>query len=113
MAFLRWIVVAVVFVALLFLSLQNSEKATLHFFNIAQWEAPLVVIVFIAFACGVAAGLLAGAFRSTRLKRQVNRLRREQRAGADPRLRGGGATADPKAPVNAGYTRDDHVVDGL
>ena len=113
MALVRWIVVAVVFVALLFLSLQNSEKATLRLFNITQWEAPLVVIVFIAFACGVAAGLLAGAFRSTRLKRQVNRLRREQRGNADPRLRNAAGAADPKAPVNAGYARGDHVVDGL
>jgi uncharacterized integral membrane protein len=81
MAFLRWIVVAIVFLALLYLSLQNSDKTTLRFFNLATWEAPLVVVVFVAFACGVAAGLLAGALRAARLKRQVNRLRREQRAG--------------------------------
>ena len=79
MALFRWIVVAVVFVALLFLSLQNSQTARLSFFNVAAWEAPLVVIVFIAFACGVAAGLLAGAVRTARLKRQLNKLRRDQR----------------------------------
>jgi uncharacterized integral membrane protein len=83
MSVVRWIVVAVVFVALLFLSLQNSQTARLTFFNVAAWEAPLVVIVFIAFACGVAAGLLAGALRTARLKRQVNRIRREQRTGVD------------------------------
>lgn len=111
MAFVRWIVVAIVFVALLYLSLQNSEKATLRFFNFAQWEAPLVVIVFIAFAGGVAAGLLAGALRSTRLKRQVSRLRREQHASGNVTAR-----TDPeagKAPVNAGYARSDDVVDGI
>lgn len=114
MAFVRWIVVAVMFVALLYLSLQNSEKATLRFFNIAQWEAPLVVIVFIAFAGGVAAGLLAGAMRATRLKRQVNRLRREQRASpAAPLPHGASEPGPAKPPVNAGYRRDDHVVDGL
>ncbi len=80
MAFVRWIVVAVIFVALLYLSLQNSDKVSLKFFNVAQWDAPLVVVVFVAFACGVAAGLLAGALRAARLKRQVNRLRREQRS---------------------------------
>ena len=83
MSILRWIVVAVVFVALLFLSLQNSQTARLSFFNVAAWEAPLVVIVFIAFACGVAAGLLAGAVRTARLKRQLNRFRREQHTGVD------------------------------
>jgi uncharacterized integral membrane protein len=83
MAIVRWIVVALVFVALVYLSLQNSQPARLTFFNVAAWEAPLVVVVFIAFACGVAAGLLAGALRTARLKRQLTRLRREQRAGAD------------------------------
>ena len=83
MAIVRWIVVAVVFIALVYLSLQNSQPARLTFFNVAAWEAPLVVVVFIAFACGVASGLLAGALRTARLKRQVAKLRRDQRAVSD------------------------------
>ena len=106
MAFLRWIIVAVVFVALLYLSLQNSEKATLKFFNIAQWDAPLVVVVFIAFACGVAAGLLAGAFRTARLKRQLNRLRREQRAGGGGTMPRPGGVAPGTSPASGpGFER--------
>jgi uncharacterized integral membrane protein len=77
-AVLRWVVVAVVFVTLLLLALQNAEPARLAFFNLAAWEAPLVLIVFIAFATGVAAGLLAGAMRAARLKRQLGKLRRER-----------------------------------
>ncbi len=80
MAIVRWIVVAVVFIALVYLSLLNSQPARLTFFNVAAWEAPLVVVVFIAFACGVASGLLAGALRTARLKRQLGKLRREQRS---------------------------------
>jgi uncharacterized integral membrane protein len=83
MGSVRWIVVAVVFIALVYLSLQNTQSARLTFFNVAAWEAPLVVIVFVAFASGVAAGLLAGALRTARLKRQLNKLRREQRAGGE------------------------------
>ena len=83
MGVLRWLVVAVVFIALVYLSLQNSQTARLTFFNVASWEAPLVVVVFAAFACGVAAGLLAGALRTARLKRQLTRARREQRTGND------------------------------
>ncbi len=112
MAFVRWIVVAVAFVALLYLSLQNSEKATLRFFNIAQWEAPLVVVVFIAFAGGVAAGLLAGAFRATRLKRQLNRLRREQRGG-DVRVRPPAVAPGTTPASGPGFARDEHVAGGL
>jgi uncharacterized integral membrane protein len=81
MGVVRWILIAVVFLALLLVSLQNTQPARLAFFNLAAWEAPLIVVLFVAIACGVAAGLLAGALRTARLKRQVMRLRREQRAG--------------------------------
>ena len=81
MSALRWILIPVVFVALLILSVQNTQPARLSFFNLAAWEAPLIVVVFVAFACGVAAGLLAGALRTARLKRQLNRLRRERTGG--------------------------------
>jgi len=107
MAFVRWTVLAVVFVALLYLSLQNSEKATLTFFNIAKWEAPLVVVVFIAFACGVAAGLLAGALRAARLKRQLTKLRREQRGGGDRMTLPAGAAPGTAPASGPGFSRDD------
>jgi len=79
MQVLRWVVGSAVFLALLFLSLQNSELVTLKFYHWWSWQAPLIFIVLIAFAIGAAAGLLAGAMRSARLSRQLNRLRREQR----------------------------------
>ena len=82
MSAVRWILVIVVFAALLVLSVQNTHPARLTFF-IASWETPVVVVVFVAFACGVAAGLLAGAIRTARLKRQLNKFRREQRGGGD------------------------------
>ncbi len=86
MQVLRWVVGSAVFLALLFLSLQNSELVTLKFYHWWSWQAPLIFIVLIAFAIGAAAGLLAGAMRSARLSRQLNRLRREQRHrdGAPP-----------------------------
>jgi uncharacterized integral membrane protein len=110
MAFLRWIVIAFVFVALLYLSLQNSDKVTLTFFNLARWEAPLVVVVFVAFACGVAAGLLAGAFRATRLKRQLNKLRREHRVGGEPLSLPAGAAPGTTPASGPGFTRNDRLV---
>src|SRR5499427_10931676 len=79
MHIVRWIVGVLLFLALLFLSLQNSELVTLKFYHWWSWQAPLIFVVLIAFAIGAAAGLLAGAVRSARLSRQLNRLRREQR----------------------------------
>ena len=81
MRVMRWIVGCALFLALLFLSLQNSELVTLKFYHWWSWQAPLIFVVLIAFAIGVAAGLLAGAIRSARLSRQLSRLRRERTRG--------------------------------
>ena len=77
MGVVRWIVGAALFVALLFLSLDNAEPVTLRFFRAASWQAPLVFVVLVVFVLGVAIGLTAGALRNARLKRQLRRLRRE------------------------------------
>ncbi len=79
MTVLRWLVIAVVFIALLFVSLQNADPVTLRLFTLYTWQAPLAFVVLIAFASGVAIGLLAGAVKVVRLKRQLARLRREHR----------------------------------
>ena len=83
MHIVRWIVGAALFIALLFLSLQNSDLVTLKFYQWWSWQAPLVFVVLIAFAVGVAAGLLAGAWRNSKLKRQVSRLTRAEKTRAD------------------------------
>jgi uncharacterized integral membrane protein len=84
MQIVRWIVGAALFLALLFLSLQNSELVTLKFYHWWSWQAPLIFVVLVAFALGVAAGLLAGAVRSSKLKRQLNRLARGERPRDTP-----------------------------
>ena len=93
MPFLRWLVGGFLFVALLFLSLQNSDLATVRFYHWFSWQAPLIFLLLTAFAAGVAAGLLAGLARTARLKRQLARLRKELRradATTGPRTSGGG-----------------------
>jgi lipopolysaccharide assembly protein A len=82
MTFLRWVVGLGVFLALLFLALQNAELVTVRFYHWFSWEAPLIFLLLVAFALGVAAGLLAGLLRYARLKRQLGRLRREHRRPA-------------------------------
>ena len=109
MHIVRWIVGATIFIALLLLSLQNSKQVELAFFNFASLQAPLIVVVFVAFATGVALGLLVGTWRSMRLKRQVSKLRREQHAN---RGSGTSATKIPPAP-GPGYDRVDRSHDGL
>ncbi len=81
MGIVRWIVGATLFLALVFLALDNAQSVTLRFFRVAEWQAPLIFVVFAAFAVGVALGLLAGAVRTAKIRRELNRARREGRAG--------------------------------
>ena len=74
---LRWVVGGALFVALLFLSLDNADPVTLRFFRVATWQAPLVFVVLVVFVAGIALGLTAGALRNVRLRRQLKRMRRE------------------------------------
>ncbi len=93
MAFARWTVGIVVFVGLLLLSLQNSDLVTVRFYQWFSWQAPLIILLLIAFAIGLVAGLVAGLIRVGRLKRQLSRLRREQRRGP---------ATQPQRPVDGG-----------
>jgi uncharacterized integral membrane protein len=89
MRFVRWLVGLVVFAALLLLALQNAEPVTLHVYVGVGWQTPLVFLLLIVFVAGVAAGLLAGSIRSVRLKRQLSRLRNQQRRAPATRPREG------------------------
>ena len=91
MAFVRWTVGILLFAALLLLSLQNSDLVTVRFYHWFSWQAPLIILLLLAFATGVVAGLLAGLLRSARLKRQLTRLRRDQRRGV---------STQPQRPVD-------------
>jgi uncharacterized integral membrane protein len=114
MHIVRWIVGATLFLALLFLSLQNSDPAELKFFNLASLRAPLVVVVFVAFAAGVAIGLLTGALRAARLSRQVSRLRREHHSDRNTRTEAQRGAAPGTSPASGpGYERVDRSHDGL
>jgi uncharacterized integral membrane protein len=84
MSFVRFVVLAAVFIVLLFISLQNAQPVTLQFFNVATWQAPLVFVILVAFATGVALGLLTSAIKVVRLKRQLARLRREHHRASPP-----------------------------
>ncbi len=82
MSILRFLLIAFIFIALLFISLQNAETVTVRLFTFYAWQAPLVFVILIAFASGVALGMLAAALKVARLSREVSRLRRKQREEA-------------------------------
>ena len=73
---LRWVVGGALFVALLFLSLDNAEVVTLKLFRVASWQAPLVFVLLVVFVAGVVIGLLAWIPTVVRQRREISRLRK-------------------------------------
>ena len=55
---LKWILKAVIFFALFAFALNNQQDVIVHFFLGRQWHAPLVVVLLISFALGIALGAL-------------------------------------------------------
>ncbi|MCL2871870.1 MAG: LapA family protein [Betaproteobacteria bacterium] len=76
MSIIRWAIVIVIFLAALLLSFSNSDQVTLHFLGFGSWQAPLILIVFCAFALGVMFGLLTGVFRMAKVKRELKKARK-------------------------------------
>jgi lipopolysaccharide assembly protein A len=97
MTVIRWTVAGIVFLVLLLFSLQNADLVTVRFFDVGAMEAPLIFLLLLAFAAGVALGLLASAVRIVRLTREVARLRRAAPAPLPPAPAPHGAA--PAAPV--------------
>ncbi|SOZ15475.1 conserved hypothetical protein; putative TRANSMEMBRANE PROTEIN [Cupriavidus taiwanensis] len=90
MKLFAWIVRIVVFVLLFVLALRNTAEASLQLFFNAVWHAPLILILFAAFALGAVAALASVA---PGLMRQRVELARLRRAAADARA----STAAPSA----------------
>jgi uncharacterized integral membrane protein len=77
---LVWIIRIVLFVLLFALALRNTSDATLQLFFGTAWRAPLILILLACFGLGMLAGLLAMVPRLTRLRLEVNRLRKAAQA---------------------------------
>ena len=55
---LKWIPIAVVFLALFAFAVNNLQDATVQLLFGHAWRAPMVLIVFAAFALGMVVGVL-------------------------------------------------------
>jgi len=75
-----WLVRAFIFFTLFAFALNNQQSATIHWFFGVQWQAPMVMVVLVAFAAGAAVGVLAmlpGWWRQRRFA-----LKRSEQAAA-------------------------------
>ena len=69
-----WLFRAFIFFTLFAFALNNQRPATVHWFFGVQWQAPLVIVVLVAFAGGCAIGVLAMVPHWWRHRRVARRL---------------------------------------
>lgn len=68
------------FLAALGFAVKNSEPVTLHYYLGLVWQAPMVVVLFVVFAIGTVAGVIASYGYLYRQRREILSLKRELRA---------------------------------
>jgi lipopolysaccharide assembly protein A len=95
-----WLFRAFIFFTLFAFALNNQQLATVHWFFGAQWQAPLVIVVLVAFAGGCAIGVLAMVPSWWRHRRAAKR----QTSHAGPATPGPAVAADavPEHPPRDG-----------
>jgi len=82
MRVLVWIVRFALFLLILGFAVKNTEPVRVYFYLGAQWEAPLVFVMLVAFVIGAAAGVAASLGYLFRQRRELLRARKQLRAQA-------------------------------
>ena len=74
MRVLSWVFRFFIFLSLFAFALNNEQPVVVHWFFGAQWTAPMVIVVLVAFASGAAIGVLAMVPSWWRHRRVARRL---------------------------------------
>ena len=74
MRVLSWVFRLFIFLSLFAFALNNEQPVVVHWYFGAQWTAPMVIVVLVAFAGGAALGVLAMVPSWWRHRRVARRL---------------------------------------
>ncbi len=85
---------AAVFLLLLGFAVKNTDSVAVRYFLGVEWHAPLVFVLLVFFAAGIALGVTASVVIIVRQRRQIVGLKRELR-----RLTRAAAAALTPAPI--------------
>jgi putative membrane protein len=66
----------ILFLLLLGLAVKNSDFITVRYFLGLEWQAPLALVMLLAFAIGLVTGLVACGSRLLRNQRELRALRK-------------------------------------
>ena len=81
MRIVTWTIRLVVFVLLVAFGAKNVEPVTLRFYFDLAVQAPLILILFGAFALGALFGVLALLAKVVRQRREISHLKRQSPSG--------------------------------
>lgn len=95
MRYLSAIFGVILFLLALGFALKNSDSITLHYFLGYQWQAPLVLVLMLAFFLGTVAGIAATLGLVFKQRREIQKLRLEIRNSASISFSSLGAGAQP------------------
>jgi uncharacterized integral membrane protein len=96
MAYLNWILRAVLFIALLGFAVKNDQPVTLRYFFGYELQTSLVLVLLMFFAAGAAVGVLAMFANVLQQRREIARLKRDIRV--KNKLAGASETQQPIQP---------------
>jgi uncharacterized integral membrane protein len=102
MRLLVWLFRAFVFFTLFAFALNNQQAAVVHWFFGAQWQAPLVIVVLVAFAAGCAIGVLA------MVPAWWHHRRVARRQSSKPGVNAASAAVTPEAGQQPGFGDGEH-----
>ena len=76
MTALTWAIRLILFAVLVVFSIQNTGTTTLRLLPDQVWQAPLVIVLLLFFACGLALGALSLVGIIFRQRREISQLKR-------------------------------------
>ena len=77
MRYLMWFLRIVLFLVLLGFTVKNAETVTLRYYFGYEWQAPLILIILLSFALGLAIGVMSCLGKIFRQKREITTARRK------------------------------------
>ena len=80
MRYLIWSLRIALFLLLLGFAVKNADTVTLRYYFGYEWQAPLVLILLVFLALGVAIGVLSCLGKLFRQRREIAALKKKQSA---------------------------------
>src|SRR5262245_45358362 len=76
MRYVLWAIQFLVFILVLSFALKNGDSVTVRYYLGAEWQAPLIFVLLVAFCAGAAFGVVACLGQLFRQRREIGRLKR-------------------------------------